>query len=75
MGCDQRMMDPGETRQHFRSQFKEQAGQGIRYPQNCPGPMWIRNDKVAGLNQVFEIESGEVTVHCREVPIFFMAPC
>ena len=50
MGCDQRMMDPGETRQHFRGQFQEQAGQGIRYPQNCPGPMRVRNGKVARLN-------------------------
>ena len=33
--------------------------------------MRVRHGEIAGPDQVLEIESGEVTVHCREVPLFF----
>ncbi len=70
MGCDQRMTDPGETCQHFWSQFPEQVDHGVRCPQYRSGPTLVRDGEISGLNQVLKIQMGEIPVHCAKALSF-----
>jgi len=68
------MIDPTDVRQQVWGQVKEEVGHCIRYSQERTGPDWIIHGEITGLNQVFEIQAGEIKVrHLEGTPFLLMA--